>query len=106
MNRTSVRQDRGQLVASVISAAIVVLVTVAGVTALWMVRDQLPDQIATHWGANGQADGFTAVEQIFVMNALLGGLLPLGVVLFVITIIVNVSARSIVGRFDRRMRGA
>ena len=81
MNRTSVRQDRGQLVASVISAAIVLLVTVAGVTALWMVRDQLPDQIATHWGANGQADGFTSVERIFVMNALLGGLLPLGVVL-------------------------
>jgi phosphate transport system permease protein len=33
-------------------------------------------------------------------------LIGLGVVLFVITIIVNVSARSIVGRFDRRMRGA
>ncbi len=77
MNRTSVRQDRGQLVVSVISAAIIVLVTVAGVTALWIVRDQLPDQIATHWGANGQADGFTAVERIFVTNALLGGVLPL-----------------------------
>ena len=77
MSKTSVRQDRGQLVVSAISAAVIVLVAVAGVVALWTARDQLPDQIATHWGANGQADGFTAVERIFVTNALLGGVLPL-----------------------------
>lgn len=33
-------------------------------------------------------------------------LIGLGVVLFVVTIIVNVSARAIVGRFDRRSQGA
>ena len=33
-------------------------------------------------------------------------LIGLGVVLFVVTIIVNVSARAIVGRFDRRAQGA
>jgi len=33
-------------------------------------------------------------------------LIGLGVVLFAITILVNVAARSIVGRFDRRTQGA
>jgi phosphate transport system permease protein len=33
-------------------------------------------------------------------------LIGLGVVLFGVTIIVNVSARGIVGRFDRRSQGA
>jgi phosphate transport system permease protein len=35
-------------------------------------------------------------------NALIG----LGVVLFVLTIVVNLAARYIVGRAERRMRGA
>jgi phosphate transport system permease protein len=34
------------------------------------------------------------------------GLIGLGVVLFVVTIIVNVAARALVGRFDRRAQGA
>ena len=39
----------------IITSIIILLPIVAGVV-LW---DQLPDQIATHFGANGQPDGWS-----------------------------------------------
>lgn len=45
--------------------ALVCLLCAAGGAALvWSVRDQLPDPVATHWGADGRPDGFTPLDRV------------------------------------------
>jgi phosphate transport system permease protein len=64
-------------------------------------------QITTHLFEPGDSMAGVIVNQFGEASGIgRSALIGLGVVLFVITIIVNVSARSIVGRFDRRMQGA
>lgn len=60
--------DRGNLVVSVISAVLVVVAAVVGGLLVWSVRDQLSEVVATHWGADGRADGFTRVADSYVIN--------------------------------------
>lgn len=50
--------------------ALVCLLCVAGgVTLVWSVRGQLPDPVATHWGVDGTANGFTALHQVIWTHA-------------------------------------
>lgn len=53
MTRTSSRQ----LLAAV---GVPLLVIVVATIYLVVIRDRLPEQVATHWGADGVADGFTS----------------------------------------------
>ena len=48
--------------------------------AVWMIRDDLPTQIAVHWGANGRADGFTDLTGVIATGTALSLLLPLGMI--------------------------
>ena len=48
--------------------------------AVWMIRDDLPAQIAVHWGANGRADGFTDLTGVIATGTALSLLLPLGMI--------------------------
>ncbi len=64
-------------------------------------------QITTHLFEAGDSMAAVIVNQFGEASGThRAALIGLGVVLFGVTIIVNVSARSIVGRFDRRSRGA
>lgn len=64
-------------------------------------------QITTHLFEQGDSMAAVIVNQFGeAAGTHRAALIGLGVVLFGVTIIVNVSARSIVGRFDRRSRGA
>jgi hypothetical membrane protein len=47
---------------------------------IWMIRDDLPAQIAVHWGANGRADGFTDLTGVIATGTALSLLLPLGMI--------------------------
>lgn len=71
------KPDRGQVVASIISVLVVLAAAVGGSLAIWLVRDQLPPEVATHWGATGAPDNFRAVADLYVSNALIIGVLPL-----------------------------
>ena len=63
-------------------------------------------QITTHLFESGDSMAAVIVNQFGEASGThRAALIGLGVVLFGVTIIVNVSARSIVGRFDRRSRG-
>ncbi len=63
-------------------------------------------QITTHLFEAGDSMAAVIVNQFGEASGThRAALIGLGVVLFGVTIIVNVSARSIVGRFDRRSRG-
>ena len=48
--------------------------------AVWMIRDDLPAQIAVHWGTNGRADGFTDLTGVIATGTALSLLLPLGMI--------------------------
>lgn len=64
-------------------------------------------QITTHLFEAGDSMAAVIVNQFGEASGVhRSALIGLGVVLFVVTILVNVSARSIVTRFDRRSRGA
>jgi phosphate transport system permease protein len=64
-------------------------------------------QITTHLFEAGDSMAAVIVNQFGEASGThRSALIGLGVVLFCVTIIVNVSARSIVGRFDRRSQGA
>ena len=63
-------------------------------------------QITTHLFEAGDSMAAVIVNQFGESSGNhRAALIGLGVVLFVVTILVNVSARSIVARFDRRSRG-
>jgi phosphate transport system permease protein len=64
-------------------------------------------QITTHLFEAGDSMAAVIVNQFGEATGThRAALVGLGVVLFIVTILVNVSARAIVGRFDRRARGA
>jgi phosphate transport system permease protein len=64
-------------------------------------------QITTHLFEAGDSMAAVIVNQFGEASGIhRSALIGLGVVLFGVTIIVNVSARGIVGRFDRRSQGA
>lgn len=49
----------------------------AGLAVVGAVADRLPDPIAIHWSANGQADGFAGVWTVVMMTILVGAVLPI-----------------------------
>lgn len=69
--------DSGQIVASLVSTVIVIAAAIGGSLALWAFRDQLPEVVATHWGARGQANTFKPVADLYVENAVVCGVMPL-----------------------------
>lgn len=54
--------------------ALTLLASAVGAALLLRVRNELPDQIAIHWGLRGDADGFATFNDVMTM----GWLLPLG----------------------------
>lgn len=65
------------------------------------------DQITTHLFEPGDSMAAVVVNQFGeAVGTHRSALIGLGVVLFVVTILVNVAARAIVGHFDRRSQGA
>jgi phosphate transport system permease protein len=63
-------------------------------------------QITTHLFEAGDSMAAVIVNQFGESSGIhRSALIGLGVVLFIVTILVNVSARTIVARFDRRSRG-
>lgn len=74
------------------SFAIILSVTVLGLpsVALWMLRARLPEQIATHFGADGAADGWSSLSAALLWPMAFG----LGMALFLVAI----------GHFMRSMR--
>lgn len=71
-----IRKNKGILI---LSSLVILLPMVMGLL-LW---DQLPEQFATHWDANGQPDGWSGRGFIFLMPLLLLALQWLGVLLTV-----------------------
>ena len=62
---------------ALIALALITLIAVAPAIALWLNRDQFPDQIATHWGLNGQPDTWQSFSGALVSGALLSLVFPL-----------------------------
>ncbi|GAB3703414.1 DUF1648 domain-containing protein [Mariniluteicoccus flavus] len=54
--------------AFVISAVVVLAAVIGAVALVQGARDELPDPIATHWGADGRADGFMALTRHLVFG--------------------------------------
>lgn len=53
-----------------IPLAVTVAAIAVGLTAVWAVRDQLPDPVARHWGADGRPDGFSSLRAHLVFATL------------------------------------
>lgn len=62
---------------TILPALAVILLAAASVIAVWLVRDDLPVQIAVHWGADGRPDGFAGVTEVLVTNAVMMLVFPL-----------------------------
>lgn len=77
MSESVSRISRSQVVAALASAVVVVLAAVGGAVAVWSVRDELPQVVATHWGPTGRADGFQPLSGLFVENMLMCLVMPL-----------------------------
>ncbi|WP_420175521.1 DUF1648 domain-containing protein [Luteococcus sp. OSA5] len=45
-------------------ALVTLLCAVAGAALVLSVRDELPDPVVTHWGADGRPDGFTSLDRV------------------------------------------
>jgi phosphate transport system permease protein len=83
--------------------------TLNRVLALWAVALVIGSQpqITTHLFEAGDSMAAVIVNQFGEASGIhRAALIGLGVVLFGVTIIVNVSARGIVSQFDRRSQGA
>lgn len=50
------------------------LVLVIGAAVAWSWRSELPDPVATHWGAGGQPDGFSSLSAALAVLLGIGGL--------------------------------
>ena len=44
---------------------------------IWLARNDLPSQIAVHWGADGRPDGFAGFWEMFITNAVMMFVFPL-----------------------------
>ncbi|MFH8249700.1 DUF1648 domain-containing protein [Microbacterium sp. B2969] len=71
--------DRSAQVSRFVLVAVVLplLITVVAIVAQLVVMPQLPDPVAVHWNASGEADGFAARWLYPVMTLLIAGGLPL-----------------------------
>lgn len=55
---------------------LVAVISLGSVLAIWAVRDDLPTQIARHWGADGRPDGFSSLGSVLTMTGLLSAIIP------------------------------
>lgn len=67
-------RSAGQEVWAAVTTAVI---TAVGVGIVWAVRGRLPEPVATHWGVDGQADGFSGLSTVLVGQVLLGFGLPM-----------------------------
>lgn len=67
MNDSTVTQARITRAFLWVGLGLPAAVTLAAVTAMVMWRDDLPDPVATHWGAGGAVDGFGSLTTMFVL---------------------------------------
>ncbi|MDF1488576.1 DUF1648 domain-containing protein [Tessaracoccus caeni] len=58
---------------------VVLIVAFATISSLliWLARNDLPSQIAVHWGADGRPDGFAGFWEMFITNAVMMFVFPL-----------------------------
>lgn len=59
-------------------AGLVAIVVLAGVPALvlWVMRDRFPQEVATHWGIDGQPDGWMSLSSSLLVSVILSVVLP------------------------------
>ena len=69
-------QRRRRVTGAVVMATGLLIIAVAAIV-IWSWRAELPDPVASHWGANGRPDGFTSLGGIFAVLLGLGGALVL-----------------------------
>jgi len=69
--------DRRPTHALVASAVLAVAVAAAGTAMAYAVRDRLPDQLAVHWGVDGQPDRFATFTEAVTTAAVLTVTVPL-----------------------------
>ena len=69
--------DRRPTHALVASAVLAVAVAAAGTAMAYAVRDRLPDQLAVHWGVDGQPDRFATFTEAVTTAAVLTVAVPL-----------------------------
>ena len=74
--RPSSRRRRALLIPLVVATCF----SAGSAVAIWMIRDDLPAQIAVHWGADGRADSFTDLTGVIAAGTALSLLLPLGMI--------------------------
>ncbi|HEY9314034.1 DUF1648 domain-containing protein [Williamsia sp.] len=67
---------------AVVALTIPLMCSLVSAVLLFAWRDDLPDKVATHWGAGGEPDGFTSVTG--VLGVLVVGGIVLGVVALII----------------------
>lgn len=56
---------------TVIPSVGVIVFTVLPAVGIWLIRHDLPDPIATHWGVNGTADGFSSLRGVILTGILM-----------------------------------
>ena len=63
----------------VVPLLVSLVIAAGGVLIMWLVRHDLPEQIAIHWGADGTADGFSTLrsQMLFTFLFPLGMALPM-----------------------------
>lgn len=66
-----------RVLTALVPIAITLLANAVGAALLASVRDELPTQIAIHWGTRGDADGFATCAGVMAM----GWLLPMGTII-------------------------
>ncbi len=71
------RPDRRPTAALVASALVGPVLAAGGLLLTAAVRDELPEQVAVHWGLDGQPDRYTSVAGATVTAAAMTALLPL-----------------------------
>lgn len=77
MNSPSKRTEKVAIVATIVCGAITTAVSVGGSWLIWASQDQLPTEVATHWGPNGKADAFKAVADLPLENLVICLVIPL-----------------------------
>lgn len=78
---------------TVIPLVAVIVCTVLPAVGIWLIRHDLPDPIATHWGADGLADGFSSLGGVIATGIIMTSLTSL----FLLAIGAAVKQQRIVG---------
>lgn len=71
------RPPRAPRVITLLALLYAVVAAAASATAVWLVRDDLPAQIAVHWGSDGRPDRFSGLTELLVTNTILALAVPL-----------------------------